>query len=152
MDTPSNIQIIEDRLEDALKVSMEIPEFENPYSKSEYEKRLIGVKNSILTAYINNKPIGFKIGYERIKDGSFYSWMGGVLPQYRKLKVASKLADYQETWAKENGYKSIHMKTRLKHQVMLSFSLKRNFIITDRIPKIPSEESRIVLEKSLTED
>ena len=34
-------------------------------------------------------PIGFKVGYER--DGYFYSWMGGVLSDYRKKGVAQNL-------------------------------------------------------------
>jgi len=145
-----NIIIIKERkLNDAISVSKQIPEFENLYPKSEYKKRLVGVPHLILTAYTDDIPIGFKIGYKRNNESSFYSWMGGVLPEYRRLGVAKILADHQESWAKNKGYKTIRLKTRSKHKSMLSFSLKRGFTITARIPKEPSEESRIVLEKPL---
>ncbi len=145
----NTIIIKEQKLNDAIFVSEHIPEFDNPYPKSEYKKRLVGVQHIILTAYSDHKPIGFKIGYKRNNDGSFYSWMGGVLPEYRKSGIAAILADHQETWAKNKGYKTIRLKTRSKHQAMLSFSLKRGFTITARIPKEPAEESRIILNKPL---
>ena len=82
-------------------------------------------------------------------DSSFYSWMGGVLPKFRKQGVAEKLADYQEKWASENGYNSIKLKTRKKHEAMIVFSSKRGFVITKEIPKIPEAETRICMEKKL---
>lgn len=149
LNPPIKFRIKEGQLKDAAAVSSNIPEFDNPYPIAEYHKRLSDTPHLILTAYDNQKPVGFKIGYERNKDGSFYSWMGGVLPDYRKMNAASILADYQESWAKRQGYKTIRLKTRSKHRAMLSFSLKRKFMIKDRIPKNPPEESRIILVKSL---
>ncbi len=150
---PSNrFRIKEKQLDDAVTVSMEIPEFDNPYQITEYHKRLSSTPHLILTAYDGSKPVGFKIGYERNNDGSFYTWMGGVLPDYRQFGIALLLADYQENWAKKQGYKRIRLKTRSKHKTMLTFSLKRNFVIIDRIPNPQPNESRIVLEKSLLED
>jgi len=142
------IHVRENQLEEAFTVSKQIPEFENLYQFDEYQKRL-NVKHLILTAEIQEKPVGFKIGYERDNDSSFYSWMGGVLPKFRKQGVAEKLADYQEKWASENGYNSIKLKTRKKHEAMIVFSSKRGFVITKEISKIPEAETRICMEKKL---
>lgn len=135
------------RLEDAVAISRQIPEFKIPYEMDEYHKRLTG-RYLILTAYIDEIPVGFKIGYERNKH-SFYSWMGGVLPKYRKKGIAEKLADYQEKWAQKMGYHSIQMKTRKKHQAMVAFSIKRGFVITEEKEKIPKEESRTYMTMAL---
>ena len=142
------IHVRENQLDEAFTVSKQIPEFENPYQFDEYQKRL-NVKHLILTAEIQEKPVGFKIGYERDNDSSLYSWMGGVLPKFRKQGVAEKLADYQEKWASENGYNSIKLKTRKKHEAMIVFSSKRGFVITKEISKIPEAETRICMEKKL---
>jgi len=73
--------------------------------------------------------------------------MGGVLPEFRQKKVASKLADFQENWALKNGYTSIQLKTRKKHKAMIDFSLKRKFLIIDEKPMDDPLETRIIMEK-----
>lgn len=144
----NSIKIKIGRLEDAVDLAHQIPEFDNPYNIDEYKKRLLS-DHLVLTAHIENEIVGFKIGYDRFNDGSFYSWMGGVLPENRNQSIAEMLADYQENWAKINGYASIRLKTRKKHEAMLSFSKKRGFVITKEIAKIPKEESRTWMEKQL---
>jgi len=69
------IIIHENQLENAIALSIQIPEFERPYEIEEYEKRLKG-NHLILTAHGDETTFGFKIGYDRFSDGSFYSWMG----------------------------------------------------------------------------
>ena len=144
----NSIKIKIDRLEDAVDLAHQIPEFDNPYNIDEYKKRLLS-DHLVITAHFENKIVGFKIGYDRFNDGSFYSWMGGVLPENRNQSIAEILADYQENWAKINGYASIRLKTRKKHEAMLSFSKKRGFVITKEIEKNPKKESRTWMEKQL---
>jgi len=145
----SEIIIKENCLDDAIVVSQQIPKFEDAYPKSEYKKRLKAVKHLILTAYMNNKPIGFKIGYETPTRQNFYSWMGGVLPKYRKMGVAKKLIEYQEQWAIKAGYQRISVKTRNKYTAMIKLLEKYGFIQIGIIPLTPDEETRILYEKKL---
>lgn len=145
----STIIIKEDCLDDAILVWQQISEFENAYPKSEYENRLNDVKHLILTAYLNKKPIGFKIGYETPTKQNFYSWMGGVLPKYRQLGVAEKLSDCQEQWAIKTGYQRILVKTRRKHTAMIKLLQKYGFLQIGIIPYNPDEETRILYEKKL---
>ncbi len=134
-------------IEIAAQLSFHLPEFQNPYDAAAIARRVAGVPHLNLVAYIDGEPAGFKLGYER--DGSFYSWLGGVLPQYRRLGVAQALADAQEQWALENGYDSITFKTRNRHKAMLVFALKNGFSITGFEERHPMEESRIWLRKPL---
>ena len=92
----SKIIIEENCLKDAILVSRQILEFEFVYPESIYNNRLKDVNHLILAAYINNEPVGFKIGYETSSKQNFYSWMGGVLPKYRQLGIAERLMEYQE--------------------------------------------------------
>jgi len=145
----TEIIIKEDCIDDAINVSQKIPEFDNTYAKSEYESRLNNDKHLILTAYIDNKPVGFKIGYETTSKQNFYSWMGGVLPKYRGWEIAEKLYRYQEHWVKQVGYCGILLKTRSKHKAIIKLLQKHGFIQMGIIPHNPDEETRIILEKKL---
>ena len=133
-------------IETAVQVSQQVPELENPHGAEEYQKRFRNAPHLILAAYDGDKPVGFKAGYER--DGYFYSWMGGVLPAYRKKGIAQALANAQEAWAKKQGYDSITFKTRNVHKAMLIFALGNGFDIIAVEKKEEVAANRIWLRKA----
>ena len=69
--------------------------------------------------------------------------------ELKQLYDAYSLANFQEKWSDENGFRSIILKTRQKHGEMIAFSLNRGFIITEETQIIPDEETRIWMQKSL---
>ena len=142
------IHIREGLFHECVDLSFKISEFNSPYKIEEYKKRCAG-KYLVLIAEIDNQSVGFKIGYDRFNNGSFYSWMGGVLPKFRRMGVAYSLANFQEKWAAKNEFSSILLKTRQKHDGMIAFSLNRGFIITEETQLTPAEETRIWMQKSL---
>ena len=142
------IHVREGTFQECVDLSSKIPEFNSPYKIEEYKKRCAG-EYLVLIAEIDNQPVGFKIAYDRFNDGNFYSWMGGVLPKFRRMGVAYSLANFQEKWAVENGFSSILLKTRQKHDEMIAFSFNRGFIITEETQITPAEETRIWMGKSL---
>ena len=144
---PSTIKIKEGTLETVVAISQKVPEFQNPHGLSIYQERLKNVPAIVLVAYVDNIPAGFKVGYER--GGYFYSWMGAILPAYRRLGLARKLAEKQETWAKNKGYPHVTFKTRNRLKPMLIFALSRGFDIIEIQPKETIEEYRIILRKML---
>ena len=124
-----------------------IPEFTDKPSSSEIEARIMDVPHLVLTAYHDDKPVGFKIGYER--DNSFYSWLGAVLPEFRQSGIAARLADNQENWARHAGYSSVWMKTRNCFPEMLLMALGRGFSIIGFDSREEVSQHRIILAKSL---
>lgn len=141
------IKIKEDNLETVVQLSSKIPEFHNPHQLLEYQKRLANVPSVILIAYVDEIPAGFKVGYE--KEGYFYSWMGAILPEYRRLGLATQLAEKQEEWAKVKGYPHVTFKTRNRLKSMLVFALNRGFNIIKIEEREKIEEFRIILRKVL---
>lgn len=141
------IKIQEDSLETVVAISKEIPEFHNPHELVTYQERLKNVPSITLVAYVDGVPAGFKVGYER--DGYFYSWMGAILPAYRRLGIARQLAEQQEAWAKKKGYPHVTFKTRNRLKPMLLFALSRGFDIIEIQPKATIAEYRIILRKKL---
>lgn len=144
------IQIRRGSIKDAVAVARQVPELKNSHPEKIYETRMAGKKNLILIAFFGEKKIGFKVGYDKFQDGkNFYTWMGGVLPAFRKNGVAKILAQHQENWVKSNGFENIILKTRNSHRGMLIFALKNNFKIIEVIPYNDIEEHRILLKKLL---
>jgi len=142
-----DLKIIEGTIEQAIEISKLIPELENPYEKSEYERRLNDKLNLILIAFWKGKLAGFKVGYQA--DDYFYSWLGGVIPEFRQKKIAHALAEFQQNWVRQNGIKTIKMKTRNKHKIMLHFALADGFYITGLEKQDDPKENRIFLDKEL---
>lgn len=143
-------QIKKGSIEDAVAVSNQIPELENPHAKEVYESRMKGKKHLILIAYVEEKMVGFKVGYDKFDDGkNFYTWMGGILPAFRKKGIAAALAKKQETWIAQNGFQNVILKTRNKHQGMLILAIKNDFKIIEIETRENIEEYRILLKKAL---
>jgi len=69
-------------VDEAVALFRQIPEFVDPYPAGIYHSRLAGKLHRVLVAQAGGQPVGFKVGYER--SGFFYSWMGGVLPDWRR--------------------------------------------------------------------
>lgn len=141
------IQIVERDIATAVKISMMIPELKNPHRKAEYHRRLDGVPHSILVALIDGHWAGFKVGYER--EDYFYSWMGGVLPVYRRKGVATALQRAQEIWVQSHGYARLVFKTRNYLKGMLIFGLKNGFDIIGVEKRDKVAEHRILLQKKM---
>lgn len=135
-------------IDEAVAISTQIPEFSNPHQAEEYEKRLKNVPSLVQVAEYEGKIAGFKVGYAK-GEQLFYSWMGGVLPEFRQFGVAKALAVEQEKWARAQGFTRIQFKTRNRLKAMLHFALGNGFDIVAVEPRESLGEYRILLEKAL---
>lgn len=135
-------------IQSILKLLNSIPEFSGTFSEEMFHERL-SADSIMLVATINEKPVGCKIAYNRFEDGSYYSWLGGVLPEFRNKGVAQLLNNEMEFFAKEKGYTSIIFKTRNKFKPMLHFAIKNGYHIVDIEQKRDILENRIILRKSI---
>jgi len=143
------ITIEEGSIQDVIELSRQIPEFIEPHDAQEYQKRLGSAPHLILVARCEGNLAGFKVGYERTSDGSFYSWMGGVLEDYRRLGIAHKLADAQDAWALNQNYNMIKFKTKNRLKAMQKFALQRGFTMIAFEPNEDAGESKIWYERKL---
>lgn len=150
MNANTNVIIREGTIAECIEISEKIPEFSSGnYDEAAYLQRLSNTQYLILVAEKDQQVVGFKVGYDRYRDGSFYSWLGGVLPEYRKDSIATQLADKQEKWALASGFDAIRLKTRNRFMSMLIFALKNGFLIENIEIKETVENNRINLRKLL---
>ncbi len=99
------------------------------------------------SARINDQVVAFKLGYEST-SAEFYSWLGGVVPEFRGLGIAADLMILQHDWCREQGYSRILTKTQNRFRDMLLLNIKFGF---DVIGFHASDEGgpKILLEKRL---
>ncbi|KAL6071042.1 GNAT family N-acetyltransferase [Balamuthia mandrillaris] len=96
------------------------------------------------------QDVGYTVGYDRYKDGSYYCWMAGVANGYRRHGVLTLLMSKLEEWAKAKGYKALRIKTRNNRREMLGFLVKKGWDFID-IEKHPSvSDHRLVLQKMIS--
>ncbi len=125
-----------------------IPELSPAYPLKRYQEQLTNVKHLGIVAEIDGEIAGFKVGYA-LSDTHFYSWMGGVVPAFRRRGVAKALAIYQENWCKAQGFQKLSMKTRNNCRNMLLFAVQNDFLFTKVEHKGEMADYRIYLEKML---
>jgi predicted GNAT superfamily acetyltransferase len=137
----------------AFELYCAVPEFE-PHATiavAEFDNRLANDSALILIAYDNGDAVGFKVGYDRYQDGSWYSWLGGVLPAFRGRGIANALLDYQESWARNAGYGRIYVKTRNRFGAMRAMLASAGYqiVAVDLPASTTLADARLTLVKTL---
>lgn len=72
-----------------------IPEFSGFHNLDDLRQRVADSTMLGLIAEIDGRPAGFKLGYQT-QSGEFYSWLGIVLPAFRRQGVAQAMLTAQE--------------------------------------------------------
>lgn len=145
----SQVSVAKATIESVVEITKSIPEFSPSYAKSYFEDRYLGHRHLIIVGSAGGHQAGYIVGYDRDQDGSFYLWMAGVNPSYRRLGVLTSLMGYAENWARENGYKQLKIKTRNNRRAMLAYLVKQGYLFTDVEPHDDLLENRVELIKPL---
>ena len=135
-------------VDDVIEVHQQLPEF-NEDIKNKLLERLENKQSLILIAVIGEQKVGYKLGYQ-VSEGTFYSWLGGVLPQYRRTGVATKLREYQESWAKEAGFNNVTVKSMNQFPAMLQMLISSGYQIYGYEQAEQVAEGKILFSKLLT--
>ena len=145
------MKVKESTLEEAFSVHKQIPEFapSPPFTLREFEDETGNKKCLILVSFLDNKPAGYSISYDKFGDGSLYHWMAGVIPEFRDKGLYKKMESYLENWAQKSGFQSIKVKTwnrRIEMRVALA---KSGYNIVELQEKPDVLDNRLMHEKIL---
>lgn len=115
-------------IHDVLNIHAQIPEFDQKIIQEKITQRLLNTEHLLLIAKVDGEAVGYKLGYA-LSGHEFYSWLGGVLPEYRNQGIATALRQYQEQWASQIGYQSIHVKSMNCYPNMLHLLISSGYQI-----------------------
>jgi len=94
-----------------------------------FRRRYLGRYNPlILTAAVDERPVGFLLGFE-LKPNAYFAWLYGVLPDFTRQSIASQLCEAAHAWACDNGYHIIRMECHNQHRAMLHLAIKHRYDI-----------------------
>lgn len=144
-------EISKGSIDELLAAQEVVPELYGGRSEIQMIQRLCQAEHLILIARHNKQIAGFKVGYA-LDNTTFYSWLGGVAPDFRRKGLARLLAERQETWARIKGYKRVRLKTRNCFAAMLQFAIGSGFQIIEVDPRKIIKQNRIILEKELSNE
>ena len=82
----------------------------------------------LLIAYDGDSPIGFKLGYTLEDRHTFFSWLGGVDPDYRRQGIAQALLEIQERHVRGLGIRTIYFTSFDRFPEMIQLGKKNNYV------------------------
>lgn len=124
--------------------------FEHPaITETELAGRL-STQQDVLIQLVWAQPalVAYKIGHQR-KAGHFYSWLGGVHPDWRGQGIAAGLMREQHAWCRAQGYARIRTHTSNRFRAMLILNLKHGFDIVGHMID-ERDQPKLILEKALS--
>lgn len=84
------------------------------------------VGSMLQLALVDSVVVGYKLGYRRNPE-VFYSWLGGVLPPYRRRGIARELLRRQHAWCQSQGYRRVRTDTTNAFRAMLLLNVRAGF-------------------------
>ncbi|EGG16285.1 hypothetical protein DFA_09315 [Cavenderia fasciculata] len=155
--TTSSIVIKESNIDELFQAYSLIPEFKTGdsllYNIESIKARLSTKQHCKLLVAIDQtiqEIAAFKVGYGEDDKSTFYIWLSGTTPSYRRRGIGEQLLKAQEQWAKDQHYTTVKIKTRNCFKGMLLMLIKSDYQIKECINNQQDEQqSRIVLDKRI---
>lgn|GEM_PF-106019 len=114
-----------------------------------FERRLRNRVNPlVMVARIDADAVGFCIGME-LKPTVFFTWLVGVLPDARRMGIASQLMRAAGDWAHDHGYRSNRFECTTRHRAMMHFGIAEEYDIIGMRWDGDRGENLIIFERSL---
>lgn len=116
-----------------------------------FERRFRNRMNPlVLGARVGSDAVGFMVGME-LKPSVFFAWLVGVLPDARRMGVATQLMGAAETWAREREYRTIRFECGNKHRAMLQFGVAEGYDVIGLRWDVDRNENLIIFEKTIAD-
>ena len=90
-----------------------------PHVDGEFFRNRFRGRHNVTTmvAMVDDRHVGFIIGFE-LMPTTFFSWVCGVLPDFRRMGISTQLMQAQHAWAFDHAYNTIRFECiyfRTKH-------------------------------------
>ena len=90
-------------------------------------RRFLGRRNvGVLLAVLDQGHVGFDIGFE-LTPSTYFGWLCGVLPDFRRLGIATQLQEAQQAWAREHHYSTMRFECQNQHRPMLHVAINQGY-------------------------
>ena len=122
----------------------------SPRQDEDYFRRVfLGRHNvSMLVAILDQRHVGFIIGFE-LTPTTYFSRTAGVLPDFRRLSIATQLMHAQQAWAFEHHYTIIRFECQNQHRPMLHVAISEGYDLVGIRWDSATANNVVIFEKEL---
>ncbi len=89
---------------------------------------------TVFVAEAGSRPAGFKAGYAIAQD-RYYSWLGGVDPDFRRRGIAKELMSEQHNWLHGSRFRLLETHVEQDNSAMIQLNLESGPNITGLFSK-----------------
>ncbi len=123
--------------------------FRPPRDLESFERRFRARYNVLrLVARMDHEPVGFFLGFE-LKPTVYFAWFYGVLPECRRMGIASQLMEVVHEWARQQEYESIRFECHNQHRPMLHLAIAKEYDMVGLRWDPDRGENLVIFEKVL---
>ena len=101
---------------------------------------------TVFSAISDGNLVGFKIGYAA-SHKLYYSWLGGVAPEFRRKGIANRLMEIQHDWLMSSEYQIVETYPHQNNNLMIQLNINSGFKITGNFQK--GNEPYLIMQKEI---
>ncbi len=103
--------------------------FRPPRTPEQFARRLLSRHNPLfMVARVDTAAVGLYVGLE-LKPSVHFAWLCGVMPDARRMGVATQLMHAAMDWARTEGYHYIRFECDNRQRAMLHFGISGGYDI-----------------------
>jgi len=123
--------------------------FVPPRDEAFFERRFQGRTNvSMMVAMLDDCPAGVAAGYE-LRPATYFCWLCGVLPDARRLGVATQLIQAQQAFATDQAYQIMRFECQNQHRPVLHLAITEGYDLVGIRWDMQTAANMVIFEKEL---
>jgi len=122
----------------------------SPPQTAEYFRRRFRGRYNIcmMVAMVEERHVGFIIGFE-LMPSTYFSWVCGILPEFRRLSIATQLMQAQKAWAQDHDYSILRFECQNQHRPMLHVAISEGFDLVGIRWDTATADNVVIFERDL---
>ncbi len=105
----------------------------------------------IMVARYENDAVGFYAGFD-LKQGVHFAWLCGVVNDFRRQGIGTRLMHAAEDWVRTHGYHCMRMECYNTHRTMLQFAIASEYDIVGIRWDADAGANLIIFERTFEDD
>ena len=124
--------------------------FSPSVEESFFERRFLGRHNvTMFVALLEEHPVGMTIGFE-LMPTTFFCWLCGVLPDARRMGIATQLMQALEAFATDHHYHILRFECQNQHRPMLHTAITEGYDLVGIRWETSTASNVVIFEKDIS--
>ncbi len=115
-----------------------------------FERRFLGRHNvTMFAALLEDHPVGMSIAFE-VMPTTYFCWLCGVVPDARRMGIATQLMHALEAFAADHHYKILRFECQNQHRPMLHTAITEGYDLVGIRWDTSTANNVVIFEKDIS--